>query len=128
MNRLIGRNLDIAQPYKLFASKNIICFDKLTIDCSAFLKGRKLNISLVFLSQSYFKVPKSITLNVTHYFILKTLNKRELQQMASNHSSENDLKDLMKLCKDYSKDRYSFIVNDTTLSSDNPLQYMENLL
>ena len=65
-----------------------------------FLRGRKLNISLVFISQSYFKVPKTITLNATYYFIMKILNKRELQQIASNHSSDIDFKDFMKLCKD----------------------------
>ena len=65
-----------------------------------FLRGRKLNISLVFISQSYFKVPKTITLNATYYFIMKILNKRELQQIASNHSSDIDFKDFMKLYKD----------------------------
>ena len=51
-----------------------------------FLRGRKLNISLAFISQSYFKVPKTIRLNPTHYFIMKIPNKIELQQIASNHS------------------------------------------
>ena len=65
-----------------------------------FLGGRKLNILLVFISQSYFKVPKTIRLNATH-FIMKTPNKKELQQTASNHLSETDFKDFMKLYKDY---------------------------
>ena len=46
-----------------------------------FIRGRKLNISLVFITQSYFKVPKNVTLNTTHFFISKIPNKRELQQM-----------------------------------------------
>ena len=50
-----------------------------------FLRGRKLNISLVFISQYYFKLPKTIRLNATHYFIMKIPNKRELQQIASNN-------------------------------------------
>ena len=50
-----------------------------------FIRGRKLNISLVFITQSYFKVPKDIRLNTTHFFITKILNKRELQQIAINH-------------------------------------------
>ena len=50
-----------------------------------FLSGRKLKISLVFISQSYFKAAKTIRLNATHYFILKIRNKRKLQQIASNH-------------------------------------------
>ena len=91
-----------------------------------FLRGKKLNISLVFIWQSYFKVPKTITLNATHYFIMKIPNKRELQQIASNHSSDIDFKDFMKLYKDYTKEPYSFLVNDTTLSSDNPLRFRKN--
>ena len=50
-----------------------------------FLSGRKRKISLVFISQSYFKAAKTIRLNATHYFILKIRNKRKLQQIASNH-------------------------------------------
>ena len=93
-----------------------------------FLRGRKLNISLVFISQSYFKVPKTITLNVTDYFIMKILNKRDLQQIASNHSSDIDFKDFMKLYKDYTKEPYSFLVNDSALSLENPLRFRKNLL
>ena len=50
-----------------------------------FTRGRKLNISLVFITQSYFTVSKDIRLNLTHYFVMKIPYKRELQQMASNH-------------------------------------------
>ena len=82
-----------------------------------FLSGRKLNISLVFILQSYFKVPKTIRLNATHYFIMKIPNKRELQQIASNHSSDIDFKDFMKLYKECTKEPYSSLVNDTTLPS-----------
>ena len=73
-----------------------------------------------------FKVPKNISLNATHCFIMKIPNKRELQQIASNHSSDVDFKDFMKLYKDYTKEPHSFIVNDTTLSSDNPLRFRKN--
>ena len=66
-------------------------------------------------------MPKSVRLNTTHYFIMKIPNKRELQQIASNHLSDIDFKDFMKLYKDYTKEPYSFLVNDTTLSSDNSL-------
>ena len=51
-----------------------------------FIKRRKLNISLVFITQSYFKVPKDVRLNTAHIFITKIPNKRELQQIAFNHS------------------------------------------
>ena len=79
-----------------------------------FLRGRKLNISLVFIWQSYFKVPKTVILNATHDFIMKIPNKRELQQIASNHSPDIDFKDFMKLYKDYTREPYSFLVRDTT--------------
>ena len=92
-----------------------------------FLRERKLNISLDFISQSYFKVSKTTTLNATHYFIMKVSSKRQLQQIASNHSSNIDFKDFMKLYKDYTKEQYSLLVNDTTVSSDNPLQIRKNL-
>ena len=62
-----------------------------------FLRGRKSNILLVFISQSYFKVPKTIRLNATHYFIMKIPNKKELQQIASNHPSNIDFKEFMKI-------------------------------
>ena len=70
------------------------------------LRGRKPNISLVFISQSYFEVLKTIRLNATHYFVMKTPNKRALQQIASNHSSDIDFKNFMKLYKDYTKESY----------------------
>ena len=71
---------------------------------------------------------KSITLNARHYFIMKIPNKREFQQVASNHSSDVDFKDFRKLYKNYTKEPYSFLVNDTTLSSDNPLRFRKDLL
>ena len=65
-----------------------------------FIRDRKLNISIVFITQSYFKVPKDVRLNSTHFFIMKILNKRELQQIALNHSSDIDFKDFMKIYKE----------------------------
>ena len=92
-----------------------------------FLKRRKLNISLVFISQSYFKVLKTIRLNATH-FIMKIPSKRQLQQIALNHSSDIAFKNLMKLYKDYTKEPFSLLVNDKTSPSDNPLRFRRNLL
>ena len=70
------------------------------IGTELFIRGRKLNITLVFMIQSYFAVPKSIRLNSTHYFIRKIPNKQKCQQMAVNHSSDIDFKDSMNLyCK-----------------------------
>ena len=91
------------------------------------LRERRLNILIVFISQSYFKVPKTIRLNTTHYFIMKISNKRELQQIGYNHSSDIEFKEFMKLSKGYTKEPCSFIVNDTTLPSVNSLGYRKNL-
>ena len=93
-----------------------------------FIRGRKLNISIVFITQSYFKVPKDVRLNSTHFFIMKIPNKRELQQIALNHSSDIDFKDFMNIYKKCTTEPYSFLVNDTTLPSDNPLRFRKNLL
>ena len=51
-----------------------------------FIRGRKLSISIVFITQLYFKVPKDVTLNSTDFFIMKIPNKRELRQIALSHS------------------------------------------
>ena len=64
-----------------------------------FIRGRKLNISLVFITQSYFKVPKDVRLNTTHFFITKIPNKRELQQIALNYSSDISIKDFINIYK-----------------------------
>ena len=88
----------------------------------SFIRGRKLNISLVFFTQSYFKVPKNVRLNSTHFFLMKIPNERELQQIALNHSSDIDFKDFMKIYKKCTAEPYSFLVNDTTLPSDNPFR------
>ena len=61
------------------------------------IRGRKLNIPLAFITKSYFDVSKNIRLNLTHYFVKKTLNKRELKQITFNHSSDIDFQDFMNL-------------------------------
>ena len=93
-----------------------------------FIRGRKLTISIVFITQFYFKVPKDVRLNSIHFLIMKIPNKRELQQTALNHTSDIDFKDFMKIYKKYTKEPYSFLVNDTTLPSDDPLRFRTNFL
>ena len=93
-----------------------------------FIRGRKRNISIVFITQSYFKVLKDVRLNSTHFFIMKIPNKRELQQIALSHSSDIDFKNFMKIYKKCTVGPYSFLVNDTTLPSDGPLRFRKNLL
>ena len=93
-----------------------------------FIRGRKLNISIVFMTQSYFKVPKNVRLNSTHFFIIKIPNKKEFQRIALNHSSDIDFKDFIKIYKKCTAEPYSFLINDTTLPPDNPLRFRKNLL
>ena len=74
-----------------------------------FIRGRKLNISLVFIMQSYFAVPKNVRLNSTHYLVMKILNKRELQQIKFNHSSDIDFQNFMNLYKKCNTNQYSVL-------------------
>ena len=93
-----------------------------------FIRGRKLNFSLVFITQSYFKVPKDVRLNSTHSFIMKIRNKRELQQIALNYSLDINSKDFSTIYKKYNAEPYSFLVIDAALASDNPLRFRKNVL
>ena len=78
-----------------------------------FIRCRKLNISLCFLTQSYFSVPKDVRLNCTHYVIFKLNNKRELQNIAINHSADIDYKDFVKIYRNCTKEPYNFLTIDT---------------
>ena len=91
------------------------------------IRGRKLNIFLVFIIQSYFKVPKYLRLNTTHFFISKISNRRELHQIAINYSSVISTKDFENIYRKSIAEPYSFLVNDTTLASDNPLRFRKNI-
>ena len=92
-----------------------------------FIRCRKLNISLVFITQSYFSVPKDVRLNTTHYFIMKINNKRELQNIAINHSADIDYKDFMKIYRECTKEPFNFLTIDTTLPASNLLRFRKNL-
>ena len=134
----VYKNIEDYNPIK--KRKVLIVFDDMIADMISnnnlnpivtelFITGRKLNISIVFITQSYFKVPKDVRLNSTHFFIMKIPNKRELQQIALSHSSDIDFKDFMNnIYKKYTKEPYSFLVNDTTLPSDDPLRFRKNIL
>ena len=113
----VYKNTEDYNPIK--KCKILIIFDDMIADMinnnklnpivtELFIRGRKLNISIVFITQSYFKVPKDVRLNSTHFFLMKIPNKIELQQIALNHSSDIDFKDFMKIYKKYTKEPYSF--------------------
>ena len=92
-----------------------------------FIRCRKLNISLVFIGQSYFKVPKDVRNNSTHFFIMKVPNNRELMQIAINHSSDINTKDFIEIYRKCTDKPYPFLVIDTTLPSNNLLRFRKNL-
>ena len=98
----VYKNINYYNPDK--ENKILIVFDDIIADMmhnkkldsvvtELFIRGRKLNISLVFIMQSYFKVPKDVRLNTTHFFIAKISNRREIQEIVWNHSSDNSTKD-----------------------------------
>ena len=129
----VYKNIEDYNPGK--KRKALIVFDDMIADVinnkklnpivtELFIRGRKLNISIAFITQSYFKVPKDVRLNSTHFFIMKIPNKRELQQIAL----KIDFKDFMKIFRKYTAKPYSFLDNDTTLPSDDPLRFRKNLL
>ena len=116
-------------------NKILIVFDDMihnkklnSIVTELLITGRKLNISLAFITQSYFKVPKDVMLNTSHFFITKIPNKREFQQIAVNHSSDISTKDFTNIYRKCTANPYSFLVIDTMLASNNPLRFRKNLL
>ena len=132
----VYKNIDDYNPDK--ENKILIVFDDMIADMihnkklnsivtELFIRGRKLNISLVYITQSYFKVPKDVRLNTTHFFIAKILNKRDLQQIAINHSSHISTKDFIIIYKECAGKPYSFLVIGTTLASDNALRFRKIL-
>ena len=92
-----------------------------------FIRCRKLNISFVVITQSYFSVPKDVRLNSTHYSIMKINNKKELQNIAINHSADIDYKDFMNIYSECTKEPFYFLTIDTTLPASNPLRFRKNL-
>ena len=132
----VYKNIEEYNPDK--ENKVLIVFDDMIADMinnkklnpiatELFIRDRKFNISIVFVTQSYFKMPKKVRLNNTHFFIMKFPNKKEPQQIALNHSSDIDFKHFIKIYKKRTSEPYSFLVNGTTLSSDNPLIFRKNL-
>ena len=91
------------------------------------IRCRKLNISLIFITQSYFTVPKEVRLNSTHYLIMKINNKKELQNIAINHSADIDYKDILIIYRECTNEPFSFLTIDTTLPASDPLRFRKTL-
>ena len=81
----------------------------------------------MFITQPYFPVPKDVKLNSTNYLIMKINNKRELQNIAINHSAEIDYKDFMKIYRECTRESYSFLTIDTLLPASDPLRFRKKL-
>ena len=134
--RGVYKNINYYNPDR--DNNNLIIFDNMIADIiniknlnsivtELFIRGRKLNISLVLITQSCFKVPKDVRLNTTHFFIAEIPNKRELREIAINHSSDISTEDFINNYRECTAEPYSFLVNDTTLASNNPLRFRKNL-
>ena len=119
--------------------KSLIVFDDMIADIMTnkifqaiikelFIRCRKLNILLVFITKSYFSVPKDVRLKSTHYLIVKIKNKRELKNTERIHSADIDYKDFVKIYRECTKEHFSFLTIDITLPASDPLRFRKNLL
>ena len=135
--KMYTKNIEDHNPRK--NRKVLIVFDDMIADVinnkklnpivtRIFYQRNFLSISTVFITQSYFKVPKDVRLNSTHFFIMKIPNKRELQQIVLNHSSDIESKVFMKIYRKCTAEPFSFLVTDRDLPSNNPLRFRKNLL
>ena len=133
----ICENVDEYNPSKKL--EILIVFDAMIADITSnkkpnsivtelFIEGIKLNISLVFVTPCYFTVLKNIRVNSSRYFIMKTPNKSQIQQITFHYSSDIGLEDYMNLYQKCTANPYFFIVIDTTIASDNLLHSRNNLL
>ena len=133
----ISNNIDDYNPTR--KRKILFVFDAMIADIMTnkkfqaiikelFIRCRKLNIYFVFITQSYFSVPKKVRLNYTCYFIMKIFNKRELQNIATNHSEDIDYKDFMNIYRQYTSKPYSFLTIGSTLPAKNSLRLRKNHL
>ena len=103
--------------------KVLIIFDGMIVDimrsekCKAivkelFIRCRKLNISIFFITQSYFKTPEDARLNSTHYILMKIGNKKELKSIAEENSGHLDFKEFLKIYNYCTNEPYSFMIVD----------------
>ena len=130
----VYKNIDDYNPNK--ENKILIVFDDIIADMDhnkklkpivtkLFVRGRKLNISLFFITQSYFDLPKDVRLNTSHIFISKIPSNKEINQIA--HLSDINTKEFVNIYRNYTAEPYSFLVDDTKLAPNNPLRFRKNL-
>ena len=133
----VYNNIDNYNPKR--KKKTLIVFDDMVADIvnnkkfqaiikELFIRCDKLNISLVSIIESYFRVPKEARLNSTHYLIMKIHNKRELQSIAINHSADIDYNNVLKIYRNCTNDHYLFLTIDTTLPANISIRFRKNFL
>ena len=127
----VHENIDDYNPSK--QRKVFIVFDDMITQkipprvSELFIRGRKLNLSVIFITQSYFRTPKEIRLNCTHYFLMGIPNKKELQNISYAHAPELDFRAFKELYRKNTPGTHDFFVIDTTLPCSDPRKYRSNL-
>ena len=91
-----------------------------------FIRCRKLNVSIVFITQSYFRTPKDASLNSICYIIMKIQNKKELQIITQENCGDIDLKDFLNMYQNFTNDLYSSMIIDATLPSGHSMRFRKN--
>ena len=128
----VHENINDYNPIR--RTKKLIVFDDMIADImdnkkfqaitkELFIRCKKLNILLVFITQPYFFVPKDVRLNSTHYCIMKINNRMKLKNIAIDHSADIDYNDFKKIYRECTKEPYSFLTIDTTLPASDPLRF-----
>ena len=111
--------------------QNLIIFDDMVCEASKslkdveefFIRGRKQNASIIFISQSYFSIPKNIRLNCDYFVITKIGNKKELTEITKDHTTENN--NFNEIFKEATRDPYSILLIDLK-TQDPELKYRKN--
>ena len=133
----VYENIDEYNPNR--QRKILIVFDDMIVDIMTnkkfqaiikelFIRCRKLNILLVFITQSCFSVPEDVRWNSTHYLIMKINKKSELENIVRSHLANTDYEEFVKLYKECVKEHFSFLTIDTTLPASDLLRIRKNPL
>ena len=128
----VHENINDYNPIR--RTKKLIVFDDMIADImdnkkfqvitkELFVRCKKLNILLVFITQPYFFVPKDVRLNSTHYCIMKINNRMKLKNIAIDHSADIDYNDFKKIYRECTKEPFNFLTIDTTLPASDPLRF-----
>ena len=98
------------------------------INKELFIRCGKLKMSLVFIPESYFSVPKDVRLNSTHYFVMKIKKQKRITKSAINHSADIDYNAFVRIYGECIRKLYSFLTIDTKLPANDPLRFRKNFL